>query len=398
MKKGWQIKTLGEICEIVGGGTPKTGVSEYWSDEIVWVTPKDLGGLKTVEILNTAKKISKKGLEKSSAKLLPVGSVVMSSRAPIGYVAIAGVELATNQGCRNFICGKNIFNKYLYYYLFANTELLNSLGGGATFKEISGSILKGIEIPLPPFTEQKLIVKILDEKFELIQKLKQTAEQLLRNANDLFESRLQEVFANHDQKWDEIALQDLCEQITVGYVGPMAQKYKSSGIPFLRSQNVKPYHISLKDVVYIDDKFNSELRKSQLKPGDLVIVRTGYPGTASVIPKELPISNCSDLVIVKVKNILDAHFLAFFLNSTYGKKLVLGNLVGAAQKHFNIGAAKKVKIPTPRSLSEQKNVIKELGQLADKTKKLERIYQKKISDLEELKKSYLEQAFSGNLS
>ncbi|HET8574598.1 MAG TPA: restriction endonuclease subunit S, partial [Candidatus Paceibacterota bacterium] len=120
-----KLVLIAEVCKVVGGGTPKTSVSEYWSGEIVWITPKDLGKLKGFQISDSSKKISEKGLEKSSAKILPVGSVVLSSRAPIGYVGIANVPLATNQGCRSFVCNEQkIYNKYLYYFLIKNTDHL----------------------------------------------------------------------------------------------------------------------------------------------------------------------------------------------------------------------------------------------------------------------------------
>ena len=104
MKTKYPTKKLGEVCEVVGGGTPSTFISEYWDGDIVWITPKDMGKLDSYEILGSNKKITEAGLKNSSAKMLPKGAVVLSSRAPIGYVAIAGVPLATNQGCRSFIC------------------------------------------------------------------------------------------------------------------------------------------------------------------------------------------------------------------------------------------------------------------------------------------------------
>lgn len=154
----YPIKKLGEVCEVVGGGTPSTANKSYWGDDHFFVTPKDLGRLKTVEITETERKISKEGLKNSSAKILPIGSVILSSRAPIGYVAINKVEMTTNQGCRSFICGKKIYNKYLYYFLKNSTDLLQSRGSGSTFSEISGSTLKEIEIPLPPLEIQRKIV------------------------------------------------------------------------------------------------------------------------------------------------------------------------------------------------------------------------------------------------
>src|SRR4051794_8589704 len=99
--------------------------------------------------------------------------------------------------------------------------------------------------------------------------------------------------------WREIKLKDLCKRVTVGHVGSMAEEYQESGIPFLRSLNIKPFALDLADVKFIDAGFHYKLRKSALRPGDVAVVRTGYPGTAAVIPRSLPDSNCSDLVIVR---------------------------------------------------------------------------------------------------
>jgi type I restriction enzyme S subunit len=123
--------------------------------------------------------ISEEGLKNSSAKLLPKGSVILSSRAPIGYVAINTVEMATNQGCRSFVCGDKIYNRYLYYFLIANTALLNKRGSGTTFAEISGSKLKKVKTLLPPLAEQKKIVARLDsisQKIEAVKELQNTTE------------------------------------------------------------------------------------------------------------------------------------------------------------------------------------------------------------------------------
>src|SRR6266481_9123735 len=97
--------------------------------------------------------------------------------------------------------------------------------------------------------------------------------------------------------WPEIKLKDLCDKVTVGHVGAMVDFYEDNGIPFLRSLNIKPFNLELSDVKFIGHEFHTKLRKSALRPGDVVVVRTGYPGTAAVIPNSLPISNCSDLVI-----------------------------------------------------------------------------------------------------
>jgi type I restriction enzyme, S subunit len=193
-KKSWQEKELGEVCEVVGGGTPSTSQSEYWGGKYAWVTPKDLGKLDTVEIGKTNKTITIEGLKNSSAKLLPVGSVILSSRAPIGYVAINNVEMATNQGCRSFVCGNKIYNRFLYYFLDHNTELLRLHGSGSTFSEISGSKLKKIKIPLPFVAEQKKIVVRLDALTAKARELKILQSQTAENLKELKQSILQKSF------------------------------------------------------------------------------------------------------------------------------------------------------------------------------------------------------------
>ncbi|QRV24062.1 restriction endonuclease subunit S [Marinomonas foliarum] len=148
-------------------------------------------------------------------------------------------------------------------------------------------------------------------------------------------------------EWKEVKLASLCKKVTVGHVGSMADKYISSGIPFLRSQNIKPYCIDDKNMMYIDRPFHEKLRKSELKEGDVAIVRTGYPGTACVIPKWLGEANCSDLVIIRPSKELNPYFLTAIFNSSFGKNLVSGNLVGAAQQHFNVTVAKELKLKFP---------------------------------------------------
>ena len=149
------------------------------------------------------------------------------------------------------------------------------------------------------------------------------------------------------KNWQTMKLKDVCQRITVGHVGSMASEYKDSGIPFLRSLNITPFRLSKRELKFIDKKFHDRLKKSALKPGDVAVVRTGYPGTACVIPKELGEANCSDLVLITPGSELNPHFLAAIFNSTFGKNLVGGNLVGAAQQHFNITTAKELKLLLP---------------------------------------------------
>ena len=153
-------------------------------------------------------------------------------------------------------------------------------------------------------------------------------------------------------------------EVTVGYVGPMTGEYTPSGIAFLRSQNIEPYHVNLEGLIYINEAFHKKLRKSALKPGDVVVVRTGAPGTAAVIPESLPIANCSDLVIIRPGEYLDPRFLAYYINAVAHHQ-VSANLVGAVQQHFNVGAAKNLKMLLP-PIKEQQAISYILGCLDDK--------------------------------
>jgi len=155
------------------------------------------------------------------------------------------------------------------------------------------------------------------------------------------------VTAEPDHSTEEIKLGDLCKRVTVGHVGTMADQYKPAGIPFLRSQDIQPFSINTGSIKFIDDDFNTKLRKSILSTNDVVIVRTGYPGTAAVVPPELDGANCADLVILTPGPCLDSWFVAALLNSTWGRSTIAGNLVGVAQQHFNVGAAKALRCRIP---------------------------------------------------
>ena len=173
---GWEEKKLEEVCDVIGGGTPKTKISEYWDGEIVWLSPIDLPPIGEISIVSDSrKKITDIGLKKSSAKLLPKGSVVYSTRASIGKIAIAEIPLSTNQGFTNFICGDGINNRYLCFCLKHFNKTIENLSNSTTFKEVSKSAVKEFEIPVPSIDSQMKVVKIADD---ILLKSKQTQSKL----------------------------------------------------------------------------------------------------------------------------------------------------------------------------------------------------------------------------
>lgn len=145
----------------------------------------------------------------------------------------------------------------------------------------------------------------------------------------------------------KVRLKEVCDRITVGHVGPMADKYTSEGVPFLRSQNIAPFRLCVDDIKYVPQEFHEKLRKSALRPGDVAVVRTGYPGTACVIPDTFTQLNCADLVVITPSKELNPHYLTAIFNSAWGVASVAGNLVGVAQQHFNVGAAKELVVSLP---------------------------------------------------
>lgn len=161
-----------------------------------------------------------------------------------------------------------------------------------------------------------------------------------------------------------VNLEDVASEVTVGHVGSMKDEYRETGVPFLRSLNILPHRIDLDETKYISPEFHAKLKKSALKPDDVVIVRTGKPGTCAVVPKSLPVSNCSDLVIVRCGPELRPRFLAYWVN-TIASEHVAAHIVGAVQQHFNVGAAKKMPIRLP-TLEEQDEILGVLGALDDK--------------------------------
>ncbi|MET9086948.1 restriction endonuclease subunit S [Streptomyces sp. NPDC004237] len=171
--------------------------------------------------------------------------------------------------------------------------------------------------------------------------------------------------------WERRELGDLCEEITVGHVGSMATRYVPSGVPFLRSQNVQVGRLELSALKFIDQEFHDQLRKSQLRAGDLVIVRTGEPGKAAVVPQGLGDLNCADLVIARPKLDVSARFLSYAINET-AQSFVKAHTVGAVQQHFNVTSAKKLTVLVP-SISEQRAIAEILGALDDKIALNERI-------------------------
>ncbi len=186
-KSEW--KPISALGTVVGGSTPKTSVEDFWNGNLKWITPAELS-LDTGYLYDSVRKITKAGANSCSLQLLPKNTVILTSRAPIGKVAILGAEMYCNQGFKNIICNNTIIPQYLYSILLYNTDFLNSLGRGATFKEISKSIVEQIRIPVPPIALQQQFSDFVEK----VNKSKSTIKQTLAQAEMLKKSLMQEYF------------------------------------------------------------------------------------------------------------------------------------------------------------------------------------------------------------
>ncbi len=232
---------LGEICKVVSGSTPKTHVAAYWGGEHKWVTPAELKEDSDV-ITETERTLTREGVASAGLKALPVGTVLLSSRAPIGKVAIVGCEMYCNQGFKNLICSPSVYNRFLFWFLKSKKAFLNSLGRGATFTEISKQIVENIQINLPSLDRQREIVRVLDKVEAVIDKHKQQLAKL----DELAKARFVEMLNNNKPK--NIPISSVGNVFT-GSTPPTADpaNYEHRDIPF-----VKPSDLDMDYPVILD--------------------------------------------------------------------------------------------------------------------------------------------------
>ena len=272
MKQGWEIKKLGEVCEVIGGSTPKTSDDTFWDGDYYWISPAELDGSKYV--YSTTRTITDAGVRSAHLQILPIGTVLLSSRAPIGKVAITKVPMYCNQGFKNLVCGKDLINEYVYWFLKHNTDHLNSLGTGATFKEISKKVVEQIPIPVPPIAEQEKIVAELDCLSGIIEKKKQQLKEL----DNLAQSIFYEMFGENAEgrnKWKIAKLGNVCKTTSGGTPSKGHPEYYEGGdIPWLRSGEVNKMNIHETELFITEDGLNNSSAKWFPK-GTVVIAMYG---------------------------------------------------------------------------------------------------------------------------
>ena len=345
MKHGWEYKKLGEICQIVTGSTPKTSVQEYWGGKYPWVTPAELKG--DVFIDDTERHITDEAVAHTNVTLLPIGTVLLSSRAPIGKVAITTREMYCNQGFKNLICSDTIFNKYLYFWLKGKTDYLNSLGRGATFKEISKSIVENIQIPLPPIQSQQSIVSELDKINELICLKKEQ----LKDYDNLAQSIFYEMFGDpvvNEKGWEVKKLGEVCECITDG--DHMPPPKSDTGIPFVTIGNVNKAsrQIDFDNTYFVPrDYFDNIPNIKKPRRGDVLYTVTGSYGIPIIINYDKEFCFQRHIGLLRPKDFMSPVFLCMWALNDRTKGQADMVATGIAQKTVSLKSLRNFAIILP---------------------------------------------------
>jgi len=396
LPKGWEWKQLGDISKLIGGGTPKRNMNEYWDNgNIVWLSPTDLGKIGDIIYISDSKdKITQLGLDKSSAKLLPVGTVLYSSRATIGKIAINTIEVSTNQGFTNFICNENLNNRYLAYILSRFTPEITSLSNSTTFKEVSKTSLKKFQIPLPPLQEQQRIVTKLDTLFEKIDKVIALHQKNMDEADVFMGSVLNEVFGELEEKKLIVAKQlDECFIVKDGTHD--SPKYVDNGFPLFTSKNLKDYGLDTSNFKSITKEDYEKInQRSKVDKGDLLFAMIGTIGNPTIVNYEpnFAIKNVALFKPLDNKSLIT--YLKYYFMSEKITTKMKNEANGATQKFVGLTYLRKFPFPLV-AVEVQQQIVSYLDSISQKTEKLKAIQKEKMQSLIALKASILDQAFRG---
>jgi type I restriction enzyme S subunit len=398
MKKGWQTKKIGEVCDLATGGTPSRTKPEYFGGDIKWLVSGDIHHR---EIFNCEGRITKAGMKNSNAKLLPVNSVMIALNGQgktRGTVALLRTPATCNQSMVSITpkLSSGLLPEFLYANLHGRYEEIRRMTSDddKDRRGLNMGLIRSIEIPIAPPSEQERIVSILDKAFEGIATAKANTEKNLQNARAIFESHLQFILRNKKWKWKTLG--DLCDGVEYG---SSAKSEKDGKIPVLRMGNIQDGKLDWKNLAYTSDK--EEIAKYLLKHNDVLFNRTNSPelvGKTAIYKGEMPAIFAGYLIRIRRKeDFLDADFLNYFLNSQiafdYGKSVVISSV---NQANINGAKLKGYPIPAP-SLAEQKVIVAQLDALSKETQLLIHVCERKLAALEALKKSLLHQAFTGEL-
>lgn len=400
MKVAWQIKNLGDVCNVVGGGTPPKDKPAFYSGDIPWATVRDL---KQEVITSTEFKITKEAVKSSATNIIPSGNVVIATRVGLGKVCLLGQDTAINQDLRGIIPlnAKTLDVRFLFWWLKSIAYLIVAEGTGATVQGVKLPFVKSLQVPLPPLPEQQRIVGILDDAFEGIAIAKANAEQNLQNARALFESHLQSVFTQHGEGWVTTTLGSEID-LLAGFAFKSAQYTNNDGdIRLLRGDNIIQGCLRWDDVKRWPANDIAPYDRYQIREGDVVLamdrpwVKAGLKH-AIITADDLPCLLVQRTARLRGGANLDNRFLMFLIGSAAFTSHILGVQTGIGVPHISGQQIQDFEFARP-PVGEQRRIADNLDALREETQRLASLYQRKLAVLDELKKSLLHQAFAGEL-
>ena len=390
LPSGWKKLRLDQVSRIVGGSTPSTDRTEFWDGTIAWTTPKDLSNLEGPYLDGSSRKITEAGLQSCASEILPANSVLFSSRAPIGLVAINRVPMATNQGFKSFIPYRDVADaKYLYHWLKTNRSYLDSLGNGATFKEVSKAIVSRVELPVPPLSEQKRLAAILDHADAIRRK----RQQALRLTDDFLRSVFLDMFGTSEApKCSRTSLSDHLEFITSGGRG-WAQYYSEEGDKFIRSLDVQMNEINDTEMIRVRAPKNAEADRTRIRVGDVLLTITG-----SLIGRVAPVTETHEgafisqhVAILRMREI-NPEFASYALSSEECQQQIARNQTGQTKPGLNFDQIRRITIPQPSKAAEE--LFSKILKVRRKTLNSQR---RACAEAETLFQSLQHRAFTGQL-
>jgi len=405
-KVNWQIKKLGEVCKTTSGGTPSRRNPDYYNGSIPWVKS---GELDKGIILNTEEKITDEAIKNSSAKVFPKGTLLIALYgATIGKLAFLGIEAATNQAVCGIFENQNIVSKYIYYFLLFNKPKLIQQGVGGAQPNISQTILKDLDLPVPPLKTQHAIVTKLEELFSELDKgiaeLKTAQQQLKTYRQSVLKWAFEGKLTNENvkegelpERWEWTTFEKVC--IKIGDIDHKMPKQLEKGYPYVSTKDfTNDLKISFDNAKYISKEDYLNLSK-KIKPekGDIIFPRYGTIGKNILVDfdKEFLVSYSCAVVKPNHDIVLSKYIYLFSLSPKVTDE-IRKYVVETTQANIGITSIKNFVFPLP-SIDEQYKVVKELESRLSVADKLEADIEQSLQQAEALRQSILKKAFSGEL-
>ena len=398
MKNGWQSKTLGEICEIERGGSPRPIQNFMTTDPngINWIKISDATASGKY-IYKTEEKIKPAGVKRS--RMVHEGDFILSNSMSFGRPYIMKTTGCIHDGWL-VLRQPKVDPDYLYHALSSDLVFsqFDRLAAGSTVRNLNIGLAKSVEIPYPPLPEQKRIVGILDQALEAIATAKANTEKNLQNARAVFESCLDTIFAKQTRAWERVRIEDACESI-VDCLNRTAPKV-AGPTPFkmVRTTNVRNGNVSLESVNYVTEEvYRVWTRRQVPRPGDVLLTREAPMGEVGMLITDDKVFLGQRIVSYRADPAkLDSRFLLYALQSGDLQGQIHALASGSTVQHMRVPDSKNLELPLP-NLAEQATTVCTLEAIREATQHLKSLYERKLAALEALKKSLLHQAFSAAL-